>query len=364
MDRIAIVGAGIGGLTTAIALARRDIRSVVFERRDALPDEGAGIQIAPNAAAELHELGLGEVFEAAARPSCREIRRWQDNTVISRTDLSRYDTPYYAMRRGALVGALREAAVVFGRRCVSVTDDGALCFADGTGERATAVVGADGLHSAVRGLVVRDELRDSGYVAVRAVLPMETELDRVVVWLGPHRHVVAYPIGRGHLNLVVVGRPGDANVDGWHPAVRDLIDRIERPEVHTLYDRPPAPRWHHGRVVLIGDAAHPMLPFIAQGAAQAIEDAAALARCGGRPDAFRRFEALRRERVGPVADLSRAGAHVYHLPDGDEQRQRDTAMAAAPPGSHDWLYGRRVASLLPSSDTSSTRDASPSFRKI
>ncbi|GIM89633.1 FAD-dependent monooxygenase [Paractinoplanes toevensis] len=364
MDRIAIVGAGIGGLTAALALARRDVRSVVFEQRAALPDEGFGIQIAPNAAAELHDLGLGGVFDTAARPACREIRRWQDNRLITRTDLTRYDTPYYTMRRGALIAALREAAVVFGRRCVSVTDEGALSFADGTGERATAVVGADGLHSAVRGLVVRDAPRYSGYVAARAVLPMESELDRVVVWLGPHRHVVAYPVDRGHLNLVMVGRSGDEPFTGWHPAVRELVDRVERPEAHPLVDRPPAPRWHRGRVVLLGDAAHPMLPFIAQGAAQAIEDAATLARCAGRPDAFAHYEALRRERVGRVTDLSRAGAHVYHLPDGDQQRRRDEDMAAAPPGSHDWLYGHRVASLLPSSNTSSTRDATPSFRKI
>ncbi|GIE94615.1 FAD-dependent monooxygenase [Paractinoplanes rishiriensis] len=377
MDRIAIVGAGIGGLTAALALARRDIESVVFEQQAALPDEGAGIQISPNAAAELRELGLGAAFDTAARPAHREIRRWHDNAVITRTDLGRYDVPYYTMRRGALIGALRRAVIQFGRRCVSVTEE-SLGFADGSVEHPGTVVGADGLHSVVRGLVAQDRPRYSGFVAARAVLPIAAP-PRVTVWLGPQRHCVAYPVDHGrHLNLVVVGPAADpparptrvtggallAGFDGWHPAVRELIGLAGQAELRALHDRPPIPRWHRGRVVLIGDAAHPMLPFISQGAAQAVEDATTLARCARRPDALAHFEALRRHRVDEVAALSRAGARAFHLEDGDEQRARDRAMAAAPPDSHDWLYGYRVASLFRRCDTSSTRDASPSFRKI
>ena len=338
MERIAIVGAGIGGLTTALALARRGIESVVFEQRTEQPDEGYGIQISPNAAAELHALGL--TFETAARPVCREIRRWQDNSVIARTDLSRYDVPYYAMRRGALIEALQSAAVHFGRRCVSVTAEG-LDFADGTVTRAETVIGADGLHSAVRGVVARDQPRPSGYVAARAIIRARAP-ERVVVWLGPGRHCVAYPVDRqGHVNLVVVMPATDlqSGFEGWHPAVRDLVARAGKLEPRPLYDRPPLPHWHRGRVALLGDAAHPMLPFLSQGACQAIEDATTLAHCIG---SFTRYEELRRPRVTRVAELSAAGIGAYHLPDGDAQRNRDRAMAAAPPDSHDWLYGFRT----------------------
>jgi salicylate hydroxylase len=130
---------------------------------------------------------------------------------------------------------------------------------------------------------------------------------------------------------------------GWHPSVRGLIGLAGAVDRQALYDRPPMPRWHRGRVALIGDAAHPMLPFIAQGAAQAIEDAATLARCIRHPDALARFEALRRDRVERVVEASRAGMYVHHLPDGDEQRRRDRALAAAPPEFHDWLYRHGAA---------------------
>lgn len=366
MERIAIVGAGIGGLTAAVALARENVACVVYERHATLPDDGAGIQISPNAAAELHALGVEAAFGEAVRPSSREIRRWRDNTVLGRTDLSRYAIPYYTMRRGALVAALKDAAkpfpVRFGRRCVAIRVDPSgvvLGFDDGTVSRADAVVGADGLHSAVRGVFSRELPRYSGYVAGRAVLPMDAARslaadDRVLVWLGPKRHCVAYPIDRGRrLNLVVVepqatpaGRTirkdSMAAFTGWHPAVRGLLGLAGRIERRALYDRPPLPRWHNGRVVLIGDAAHPMLPFIAQGAALAIEDAAALGRCLRRPDAFSHYEKLRRDRVARIADVSRAGLRAYHLPDGEDQRRRDRAMAAAPPDTLDWLYGHRA----------------------
>lgn len=390
---IAIVGAGIGGLTLAAALATQDIRCVVVERAAELTDDGAGIQISPNAAAELHALGLGDVFATAVRPVVREIRRWRDNTVLSRTALQdpRYGAPYYTLRRSALVGALIAAvrrahgpsAVRFGRRCVGVRDVGTgavLHFDDGTALRADAVVGADGLHSAVRGSFARDLPRYSGHLAGRALLPMSEAApliatDRVIVWLGPDRHCVAYPIDGGrHLNLVVTapvaGPPARAVRDplpgfaGWHPVVRGLAGLAGPVEHRPLFDRPPMPAWHRGRVVLLGDAAHPMLPFTAQGAAQAIEDAATLAGC--RLDVAR-YEALRRSRVERVAESARAGLHVHHLPDGPEQRHRDRALASAPPDALDWLYGHRVAvgrGYRPrSSETNSTRDPMPSFRK-
>jgi salicylate hydroxylase len=373
---IAIVGAGIGGLTLAAALARQDLRYVVVERAPAPLDDGAGIQISPNAAAVLHALGLGAVFATAARPACREIRRWRDNTLLSRTDLQvrRYPAPYYTLRRSALAGALLDAVprsgVHFGRRCVGVRDEGTgvvLRFDDGTASVADAVVGADGLRSVCR----PDPPRHSGHVAGRAVLPMDEvgsliRPDRVVVWLGPGRHCLAYPIDGGrHVNLVVTAPadepPGLPGYAGWHPVVRSLLRLAGPIEYRPLYDRPSL-SWQRGRVALLGDAAHPMLPFTAQGAAQAIEDAATLARC---LDDFPRYEALRRPRVERVVESARAGLHIYHLPDGPEQRHRDHALASAPPDALDWLYGHRVgAARRRSSETGSTREAMPSFRKI
>ncbi|GIE36861.1 hydroxylase [Actinoplanes italicus] len=367
MRRIAIVGAGIGGLTAAIALTRRDAECVVVEQRPALGDEGTGIQISPNAAAELLDLGVRLDF--AVPVAQRELRRWQDDRVLGRTDLGRYDVPYLTMPRGALIGALREAAggsrIVLGRRCVAVRDDrtsAVLGFDDGTAGRFDAVIGADGLRSVVRGLTCSATPAHSGLAAGRAVLPRAAagrfvDTDRVVVWLGPGRHCVTYPISHDHVNLVVVAP--SARFDGWHPSVRGLIALAGRMRPRPLYDMPPLPVWHHGRVVLLGDAAHPILPFIAQGAAQAIEDAVTLA---DRLD-FAGFQASRQERVRQVFAMSRAGLRVHHLPDGPEQRIRDRALAAARPDAHDWLYGHRIAaaSRRRSDDTSSTRDARPSF---
>ncbi|NMO52436.1 NAD(P)-binding protein [Actinoplanes sp. TBRC 11911] len=361
MKRIAIVGAGIGGLTAAIALARQNVECVVFERHATLPDDATGIEISPNAAAELHALGVA--FEDdAVRPHGREIRRWRDNSTLARTDLSRYAAPYYTVRRGALIAALKSASPVrFGRRCVAIRNDPAgvvLGFDDGTITRADAVVGADGLHSAVRGVFSRELPRYSGFVASHTVMPMDAARplaapDRVLTWLGPKRHCLAYPIDGGRrLTLVVVepqatptaqNPPRDSltNFLGWHPAVRGLLGLAGRLHRRALYDRPPLQHWQHHRAVLIGDAAHPMLPFLAQGAAQAIEDAATLARCLTAPDPFARYEELRRPRLARIAEATRAALRTFHFPDGEDQRRRDRAMAASPPDALDWLYAHR-----------------------
>ncbi|GIF03417.1 FAD-dependent monooxygenase [Actinoplanes siamensis] len=343
--RIAIVGAGIGGLTAAAALTRRGIDCVVFEGRRSPEAEETGIQVPPNAAGEL--IGLGVPLRH--RVSHRELRRWADGAVLGRTDLTRYATGYFTLPRSALTAALRRTVPVrFGRRCVAVRDEPAgvvLAFGDGSADRFDAVVGADGLHSVLRDAVAPAAPRHSGLVARRAVLPRSAP-DRVTVWLGPGRHCVTYPIAPGRLNLVVVTPEGPMpSFDGWDPAVRELIRAAGPMRQWPLRDLPPLPSWHRGRMVLLGDAAHPILPFLAQGAAQAVEDAVTLARCADHPDPFARFEALRRHRVGRVYRMSRAGLRVHHLPDGPEQRIRDHALAAAPAGGHDWLYGSPRARL-------------------
>ncbi|MFF5084883.1 FAD-dependent monooxygenase [Actinoplanes sp. NPDC000266] len=321
---IAVVGAGVGGLAAAAALRREGFsRVTVYERQAALPYEGYGIQISPNAAALLDE----RMFASAARPAYRELRRWRDDSVISRIGLQRYVTPYCTMRRGDLIAALATTTVRLGAPVCSAGD-----------LDADVVIGADGLNSAVRTAIAGDPPRESGYLAYRAVVP--ADLDRVVVWLGPDRHLVAYPIGTGVNVVAVVPDDGAGLEDGfaeWHAEPRRLVAGGGF-VAHSLRDRAPMPRWHSGRVVLIGDAAHPMLPFVAQGAGQAIEDAVALAQCLRHPDAFARFEAARRPRVGKVFAMSRAGLVSYHLPDGPDQRRRDRELAAAPAGALDWLY--------------------------
>ena len=370
ISRIAVIGAGIGGLTVAVALARRGIDCEVHERSGAPGGPGGGIQLSPNAVAVLHRLGLGPALAGAVRPRARELRRWQDDSLLSRVGLDpraeqRFGAPYLTVRRAALSRALLAAAgpgrVRFGARCAGLHDTGddvVLRFADGSQRRAGAVIGADGLHSVVRAAVHHDTVRYSGHTVYRAVFPADrvgrlVTPPRVVVWLGPGRHCVAYPVDGGRsVNLVatvpepvpptgireVAGSDLLAAYSGWHPAVRGLLAVAGRFDHHGLFDRPALPAWQRGRVVLLGDAAHPMLPFIAQGAAQAIEDADVLAAHVHEPGGFTRYEAVRRAHVERVVAVARAGLHDHHLPDGPEQRARDRDLAATGLSTFDWLY--------------------------
>ena len=372
--RIAVIGAGIAGLTTAVALAREGVRCTVFEREATLPGAGGGIQLSPNATAVLHRLGLAAALTDAVRPLTRELRRWQNNEVIGRLELGRaaefrYGGPYCTMRRATLCRALLEAArsaqgddaIRFRRRCVGVQHRGdgvVVRFDDGSDHRADAVIGADGINSVVRALLPTDPVRYSGHSVYRAVcpagrVPWLSASQGVVVWLGPGRHCVTYPIDGGRtLNLVAtVPSPTPpravrevsssdllAAYEGWHPAVRGLFAVAGRFDHHGLFDRPALPAWQRGRVAVVGDAAHPMLPFAAQGAAQAIEDAEALAECIHEPGNFARYEAARRPRVERVAALARDGLRDHHLADGAEQRLRDDRLARGRLADLDWLY--------------------------
>jgi salicylate hydroxylase len=377
----AVVGGGIGGLTAALALLRAGLDVRVHEQATSIAEVGAGIQLAPNATRVLEALGLlPAVRRVAVAPTAFEFWRWDDGRLLSHTplgdDIARaYGAPYLHAHRGDLVALLADAVpgdlVEVGRRCVGVTAHprGAeIRFADGGTAVADVVVGADGIHSVVRQSILGPEdARFTGHVAYRGLIPAERVAHLPVertstVRIGPGAHFVHYFIAAGRLlNVVCIFEAdswtreswtdrGDvaelrAAFAGWHPVVGGIIDALDRPLKWALFDRLPFPRWSAGAVTLLGDACHPMLPYGAQGAAQAIEDAAVLAACltadADVPAALARYERLRRPRTSRVQEISRGNAQRFHLPDGPEQMARDAAMASSYGLSPDidWLYG-------------------------
>jgi salicylate hydroxylase len=382
--RVAIVGGGIGGLAAAAFLRRAGILDVqVHEQAPELGEIGAGIQLAPNAGRLLGRLGVGDALDACGirLEVGWEMRRWRDGRVLSSMPLGsgceeRFGAPYRVVHRAGLIDALRDLLpsdlVRLGRRCVLArqTGDGAeLVFDDGTVEHADVVVGADGTHSAVRAAVVPAvPAQFSGLAAYRCIVPFATTptLARRPVftsWLGPGRHLVHYPLSpAGDVNVIAVVPAGDrrreswaaegstarfaAEFAGWDARLRALVSAAPRALLYALYDREPLERWTAGNVTLLGDAAHPMLPFFAQGAGQAIEDAAVLAGCladtgpGGVAAALLRYEELRRPRASRVQRLSRGRPARDHLADGEKQQRRDADLASADPIERDaWLYG-------------------------
>jgi salicylate hydroxylase len=381
--RAAVVGGGIGGLVAALALRQAGLDVRVFEQAPAVGTVGAGIQLAPNATRVLDALGvLPAVRRIAVEPTAFEFRRWDDGRLLSSTPLGAamvadYDAPYLHAHRGDLVAVLSDAVraaavpVEVGVRCVDVLpgERGAeLRFAGGRRETADLVIGADGIHSVVRHAILgAAEARFTGHVAFRGLIPAERvaglPLEHTsTVRMGPGRHCVHYFVSAGRLlNVVCVIEEdawtreswtdhGDtaelrAAFSDWDPVVRAVIDELDAPLKWALFDRLPFDRWSKGPVTLLGDACHPMLPYGAQGAAQAIEDAWALAAClrddHDVPVALARYEALRHERTARVQAISRGNATRFHLPDGPEQQARDAAIAVGNGLSPDldWLYG-------------------------
>jgi salicylate hydroxylase len=374
---VGVVGAGIGGLSAALSLLRAGFDVHVFEQAPALGEVGAGVQVSPNASRVLHRMGLADdLARTGVRPVALHQRRWQDGRTLLRTPLaesleSAFGFPYYQMHRADLLAALAAAVpaerIHLGHRLVALTDDGRQVeaeFASGTRRRFDVLVGADGIHSTVRHLLFgADRPRFTGCVAYRGLVPADRlrHLDLEVsaqVWMGPGRHFVHYFVRQRRLvNFVAVverdtwngeswtdrGEVADAvrAFDGWHPQVSAILSAVDETFLWALHDRPPLERWSAGRVTLLGDACHPMLPFMAQGAAQAIEDGAALAALLRRsasdvPEALRRYEALRRPRTARLQAMSTQNKTRFHLPDGAAQRERDTTMAA---GGTDWSFG-------------------------
>ena len=394
--KVVVAGGGIGGLAAAIAISRVGHEVVVCERAGGYREVGAGIQISANAARHLESWGLGDSYRrVAVAPSRIVIRRWSDDTVLRNMTLGesyarRYHHPYTNVHRHdfltVLARSLRSQSrvqVIFGADVVGVDQSASavtLQLADGTAVEGDAVIGADGIHSAVRtALFGRTPSRFSGAVAYRALVPRELVRDapvEVTNRLGPDSHVVTYFVGENasHLNMVCVvpesswdveswterGSVADlkAAFNGWSEELTGLLDLVAEPVFRwALHDREPLDQWGRGRVTLLGDACHPMLPFMAQGACQAIEDAATLAdtlasleegpiRSTDIEAALRSYEQRRRPRATKVQRLSWANRTAYHLPDGDAQCRRDDAYVAMGDSTEalDWLYGHDSAS--------------------
>ncbi len=383
--KIAIVGGGIGGLTAALALSQNAHDITVFERSAGIREIGAGVQISPNAGRLLHSLGLGAAYsEISVNPHRVVLRRWEDDSIIRATDLdesflSQHQVPLANVARNELVEILGSAVAAranvtlkFSTHVVSVEpgdSSSEVIFADGSSQSFDIVIGADGIHSIVRPCVGgMDKPRFSGSAAYRALVPRSAVEDLpidVTNRMGPDRHVVSYFIGRNrsHLNLVCIS-PEDSweteswteqgtmedlysRFEGWSPEFLSLLGRVEEPIFRwALYDREPLEQWGIGTTTLLGDACHPMLPFMAQGSCQAIEDAIVLARClsdantSDTASALRRYETARQGRTAQVQTSSLMNRDLFHMVDGQEQKDRDMIFSISPPGMSilDWVY--------------------------
>jgi salicylate hydroxylase len=387
--RVVVAGAGLGGLFAAAALARAGHEVEVVERAPALGEAGAGIQVSPNGAKALAAIGALAAVEARAfQPEAAELRDGESGRLILSIPLgaraeARWGAPYLQVHRADLLAALEGAARRAGARlrlgaAVSGFRQAAGVAAlrlEGGGEiEADLAVAADGLRSALReaafGAV---EPRFTGQVAWRATVAASTVPRGLVrpvaaVWAGSGRHLVTYYLRRGELvNLVGVEERAEWAAEDWRaegdparlralfsdfaPAASAPLEAVRRVRVWGLFDRPPPPAWSKGRLVLLGDACHPMLPFMAQGACQAFEDGVALARALAVEDqapeaALAAYEAARRPRAERVQRLSRDNAGLYHAPAGPRRwlRRGPAALAGRlAPGLAvarlDWLYG-------------------------
>ena len=373
---IAIIGGGIGGLTAAASLLHAGFDVHVYEQAKALGEVGAGINIGPNASRILHRLGIAEVLgRTGVKPVTFDQRRWDDGRILLRSPLGEeveaaFGAPYYTLHRSdlhrALVDAIPADHVHLAHRFTHLVDHGDRVeahFENGASISADAVIGADGIHSVVRhALFGPEKPRFTGCVAHRGLVPSNRLRHlglefRTQIWMGPRAHFVHYFVSAGTLvNFVAVteedswlreswvdrGEVGDALAAflAWHNQVLSIIGAADEIYKWALFDRSPLPRWSVGRVTLLGDSCHPMLPFMGQGAAQAIEDAATLKSCllkfpSDIPAALRLYEQLRLPRGSRLQGMSEANKIRFHMPDGQAQSERDAKMAS---GATDWSW--------------------------
>ena len=409
MAHVLVAGAGIGGLTAALALARVGATVTIFERAVRLEEVGAGLQLSPNATRILARLGvLDAVADRAFRPDgirVRGARNGQPLAFMSLRDAEqRWGAPYLVIHRADLQATLQAAVAAepaialhlgtalagFGIAATGV----AATVKQGNITRAVegdALIGADGIRSTVRARLVdgEDPPRETGRTAWRALVPAEAvdpmfRAHETGLWLGRDAHLVHYPLNRGrHINIVAITRepsgaapadlwsaPGDAALiragfARWHTSARALIAAAPGWTTWPLSDRAPLAAWHAGPVALLGDAAHPILPFLAQGSAQAIEDAAALAEAFAAtrdlPQAFANYSRARQARAAQVQETSRQLGRIYHLA-GPAAAARNAGMRLLGGrrllARYDWLYGASTSARVTSRTTTDYADSS------
>ena len=388
--RIAVIGGGIGGLTAAVALYQAGFEVNVYEQAPELTEVGGGINMAPNATRVLRGLGLAERLDReGVRPRNTHQRRWQDGRTLQRALLNPlceelYGAPHMTIHRADLLATIAAAfpseRVHLGHRLVDLADRGnrtEAWFENGVRATVDVLVGADGIHSAVRNLLFGEEAPAfAGCVAYRGLVPVERIADLGLElgsqsWVGPGAHFVHYFVSRGRLLNFVGWTEHDswnredwtdratiaralAAFAGWHAQVRTIIAAAETCFIWALFDRDPLPRWSVGRTTLLGDACHPMYPFMGQGAAMAIEDGATLASClrtfRDPADALWHYERLRLPRVTRLQQMSRANKTRFHMRDGPAQQARDSEWANSGDRSPDtlrWLYEFDAAAVMP-----------------
>lgn len=384
--KVVIVGCGVGGLALALALRRHGIDFTVLERAPRLEFVGAGIQLSPNATRVLGWLGVLEHLDPQmVRPGRHRFMDWQSGDSLLTTPLgdtvaSAFGSPYGHAHRAHLLEAFVAAlgddpGVELGVDVerVGQTDSQAFAvLADGRRVEGDVLIAADGVRSPIREtLFAPGAPRHSGCMAWRGLTPVERVADLgferdSYIWMGPGRSMVIYFVAGGTLLNWIGSGPSDGETreswtttasvaaaldefSGWHPMVRGLIERSEVPYKWALYDREPLEHWVDGRIALTGDAAHAMLPYHAQGAAQCIEDAwvlaGALARHDDVPAGLAHYERLRKPRTRQVQEASRAAERLFHLAEPDAVERRNQRFAQAnhqhaerfPPGQ-EWLY--------------------------
>jgi salicylate hydroxylase len=396
---VVIIGAGVGGLTLALLLRQRGITAEVVEQSAELKEVGAAVSLAANGVRVLRHLGLGDSLAAVStEPSCLIHRDGRDGRPAATTPGARWyrDTfgaPFYGLHRVALqqlmAGAFGPDHLHLGCRVTCLDDNGTVHCASGATFAADVVVGADGVHSVVRDWVVRDWVGRnqmagtdqpvySGTSGFRGLVPVERvphlpDPGALQFWMGPGAHLLHYPISGGQIiNFLAVidgparwtapawleQAPPGAHLKpfaGWHPAVTEMLAAGPQSPRWGLFARRPLARWSRGPVVLLGDAAHAMLPHYGQGANQSIEDAAVLASELSSTDltsadaiaaALRRYEARRRVRTRQVQLMSWAASAALHLPDGPGAGSRDAWLAGLP-NRVAWIHGYDALAATP-----------------
>jgi len=353
---VAIIGAGIAGLSAAATLTKIGIKADIYEQASAFARIGAGVQMNPNAMAALRGLGLEpHVRSSGFAPEVGYNRVWDTGEITYLHPMGeeierRFGAPDVSLHRADLHAALASLnapdTVHFNKKLVGIDRIGAgfrLAFADLTHIDADAVIGADGVHSRVLEILFGfGEPRFTGQVAYRAILPTQllgTQIDDRVKWWGPDRHIVSYKVNprRDQTYFIASTPEPDFKIESWsavgnleqlrtafagfHPNARVILDACPDVRKWALIERDPLPRWSDDRIVLIGDACHPMLPYMAQGAGSSLEDAVILARClhgkdiDGFADAFRRFERNRKPRTSRIQLGTRQNTWMRTAPD-------------------------------------------------